>query len=508
MSTMRSVLEYLEQDAALRGDRCAVTDKDGSCTYAELCALSRRVGSALLARESAQRPVIVFMEKGIPMLSAFLGALYAGGFYVPVDPSTPAERAARIRRTMGPGAVVVSDGVFAADAARAFPHDEILRIEELGQEPSRDADLDRMLDAAVDTDPAYVLFTSGSTGEPKGVAVSHRAVIDFIDSFTELFGLNEGDVIGNQAPFDFDVSVKDIYGALAVGAELRIVPRELFSQPAALLDCLNESRVSVLIWAAAALCLVSGLRGLEYAGLPRVRLVMMSGEVMPLAHLRRWMDRLPHARFVNLYGPTEICCNCLFHMVSRSRRYEGAVPLGRPLPNRRVLLLDRRGQLVEKDGEVGEIYVGGSSVALGYYGDPERTAAAFVQSPLTKALPERLYRSGDLARWEDGELVFCGRVDNQIKYRGHRIELEEIDAAFERQEGVERCRCAYDERHQQIRAFYEGTADPERLRTDVARYLPLPMIPAVIAPVASMPLSKNGKVDRRALLDLRPYRRR
>ena len=253
---------------------------------------------------------------------------------------------------------------------------------------------------------------------------------------------------------------------------------------------------------AAALCLVSGLRALEGADLARVRMVMFSGEVMPAEHLRRWMDQLPQATFVNLYGPTEVTCNCLYHVVDRDRAYEGGLPLGEPFPGRRVLLLDESGAPVTKPGDAGEIYVGGTALARGYYANPERTAAAFVQNPLCRVLPETLYRTGDLARLNGrGELVFAGRADNQIKLQGHRIELEEVDAALEAQDGVDRCRCVYDERGRRILAFFEGTASPDELRAAVARLVPGPAVPAVMERVDAMPLLPNGKVSRSALLE-------
>lgn len=516
----------------------AIIDENGSCTYAEFLERSRRTGSALAAareneaaRDSTSQepeampwasgtsdgpyPVIVFMEKSAAMLVAFMGALMAGGFYVPVDPSVPVERAARIARTLScnreamnehdsaqaaPRLLVVADASTRDAAARTFPHARILTIEELQRGPIDDEALRSRAHALVDSDPAYVLFTSGSTGTPKGVAVSHRAICGFIDGFVATFGIHERDVLGNQAPFDFDVSVKDIYGALATGATLALLPRRLFSMPAQLVEALHEHRVTVLIWAAAALCLVSSLHGLDIADLSHVRLVMFSGEVMPQKHLERWMERLPQATFVNLYGPTEVTCNCLYHVVDRERAYPQGLPLGRALPNRRVLVLDEAQRPLIGPG-TGELYVGGPDIACGYYGDPKRTAAAFIPNPLAAALPETLYRTGDLVRVdEQGEVYFCGRADNQIKHQGHRIELEEIDAAFEAQAGVERCRCAYDARFKRIHAFYEGTADEPALRRAVARLLPLPMMPARIVRVECMPLTKNGKVDRAALL--------
>ncbi|WP_072374464.1 amino acid adenylation domain-containing protein [Thermophilibacter mediterraneus] len=502
-----TALAFLERGARSHPERVAVVDERGERTYGELYERSRRVASGLLERGLGGGPLIVCMEKNAEALEAFFGALMAGGFYVPVDPGAPSGRAARCLERLGRPPVVCDEG--GLEAARAlFPDALALTPGELGRSAPDDGALERAARDIVPSDVAYVLFTSGSTGEPKGVAVSHAAVLEFVSTFVGTFGLRPDDVVGNQAPLDFDVSVKDVYGALAAGARVVLLPRRLFSAPARLVAELEERRVTVLVWAAAALCLVSGLRALDGAALSLVRLVMFSGEVMPAEHLRRWMRRLPGATFVNLYGPTEVTCNCLYHVVDRGRDYRGGVPLGRPLPGRRVLLLDGRGRPVSEPGRVGEIYVGGTAIARGYYADPARTRDAFVQSPLVSELPETLYRTGDLAlAGEDGELFFCGRRDNQVKIQGHRIELEEVDAAFERQEGVDRCRCALDERTGRICAFFEGSAGPDELRRAVALLVPGPAVPAVIERVESMPLLGNGKVDRAALLEDRRARR-
>lgn len=494
-----SALAPLERGALAHPGRVAAADEHGSCTYGELFERCRRVGSSLVAAGAGGRPVVVLMEKGVPALVAIFGALAAGSPYVPVDPTVPAGRVAGIVAELD-GATVVTDRPGdlpreVRDAAR------VLDAAELERGEANDAALLAVARSVVDTDLAYVLFTSGSTGAPKGVAVSHRALLDFAGSFVGTLGIRPDDVLGNQAPLDFDVSVKDVYGALSAGASVYLIPRRLFSSPAALVDELAVRGVTVMVWAVAALCLVSALRGLERASLPRVRAVMFSGEVMPHEHLRRWRAALPGATFVNLYGPTEVTCNCLYHVLDPGRDYEGGIPLGEPLPNRRVVVISPDGRGACGPGEVGELYVGGSGIASGYYGDPARTEASFVRSPLRGDVPETLYRTGDLVRVDEaGELFFLGRADNQVKHLGHRVELEEIDAAFERQPGVERCRCAYEARAHRICAFFEGSAEPAALRAAVARLLPAPVVPSSIERVDAMPINKNGKVDRAALL--------
>ena len=297
----------------------------------------------------------------------------------------------------------------------------------------------------IDTDPLYVNFTSGSTGTPKGIAVSHRSVIDFIDCFTQLFEISQKDIIANQAPFDFDVSVKDIYSSLKTGATLVIVPRELFSAPARLMDFLCENNVTTMIWAVSALSLISAFHALEYKIPQTVDKILFSGEVMPLKHLQNLRKFMPNVKYVNLYGPTEITCNCTYHILDKNKTYEEGIPIGIPFPNEDVFLLDEYGKKVTKEDDKGEICIRGTALALGYFNSSEQNNTRFVQNPLNKNYPEKIYKTGDLGCYNsNGELVFKGRKDFQIKYMGHRIELEEIEKAIGAVRGIELCCFIFD----------------------------------------------------------------
>lgn len=498
----RNVLTYLEEDAARHPEKCAVEEEERSCTYGQLLELSRQAGSALAALDAQHRAVMVFMEKGIDALAVMLGALQAGGFYVPVDPHIPAERLALIAGVLEDPIVVASEETLPLATEALNDGACLVTAGQLLAAAAEDAALEAARAQATDADPVYVLFTSGSTGVPKGVAVSHRAVMDFIDDFVVRFGFGDDERIANQAPFDFDVSVKDIYGALATGSTLVIVPRALFSAPAALMEYVQSRNVTNMTWAVAALCLITSLHGLEGQQLSTVRRVLFSGEVMPISHLRAWMEHVPQATFVNLYGPTEITCNCLYHVVDPSREYPDGLPLGVPFAHREILLVDAQGHAVTEPGVEGEILVRGDSLALGYVANPAKTAEVFCQNPLHNRFPDRVYRTGDLAAFDEaGELFYRGRIDNQIKHQGHRIELEEVDRALEGVPGVQRCRCVYDHDKQRLIAFFEGSAEARDIRQHVLETLPIFMLPSKIVPIEAMPLTKNGKVDRRALLE-------
>lgn len=500
MKSKSNVLEYLAEAAKRRPGDTAVVDEFGSYTYKQLQDDSAAYGAALSEYDVANRGVVIMVEKCYDTLAIMLGTLFASGYYVPVDPSVPPVRLAHIVATLGSPLLVADEealrGLQLEDACK------IVSLEELHSQRAGIQQRDAVEPASLSIDPAFVLFTSGSTGVPKGVVVSHGAIISFIDEFVSEFEFDRSDRFANQAPFDFDVSVKDIFGSLAVGATLVIVPRRLFMQPKALVEFLDEQRVTVMVWAVAALCMVNTFRAITSDSLTTVRKVLFSGEVMPLAHLKSLLASLPDAEFVNLYGPTEITCNCLYHRVDRAKDGAAELPLGKAFGHCEVLAVDEEGRRIVEPGQKGEIIVRGPSLALGYIGNREATEKAFAPNPLNSLYGERVYRTGDSAMLTDeGDLVFCGRKDNQIKYRGHRIELEEIDKAFEGFSDVDRCRCAFDSKKNRLCAFYEGTACEKELPGRAASLLPAFMRPTRIAKVPSMPLNKNGKVDRAMLLE-------
>ncbi len=497
---VRNVLEWLEATAARVPDKVAVSGVDDELSFGALQERARALGTWVAARCAPCTPVALYLEKSPACLAAMLGCAYARCPYAVIDVRQPQERLAHIMATLEPG-VVLTD---AASSARA--HEllgplgvDVVELEELDATPDPEL-LEARRASALDVDPLYVNFTSGSTGAPKGVAIAHRSVIDFIEPFVRLFGIGEDDRIGNQAPFDFDVSVKDIYSALLTGATLHLIPRAYFSEPVKLMDFLADRQISSCTWAVSALCFVSIMGGLKYRVPTSVRRVIFSGEVMPPKHLARWREALPEALFVNVYGPTEITCNCTYHVVERSYGRDEAIPIGRPFPNEKVFLLDGDGHEVTEPGQQGEICVGGSCVGLGYYRAPELTAQAFVQNPLNAATRETIYRTGDLGFWnEDGELMYAGRKDHQVKHLGQRIELGEIEAVAQGTDGVERACCAYNDRRKRIVLFYEGGLDEEALRVELAARLPHYMVPGKLLRMEALPLTKNGKVDRTAL---------
>jgi D-alanine--poly(phosphoribitol) ligase subunit 1 len=501
---MTNILEYLEQCALEKPNKAAVVDPDGSSTYSELEQNAKRIGSALAAISPPRQAIAVCMEKSVEALAALMGIVYAGCFYVFIDPGQAPARLRQILKVCRP-ACILSDRP--ERLLEMGLESAVLRVSDLLHSEINDDALRSVREQSLDIDPLYCNFTSGSTGIPKGVLVSHRSVIDFINYFPEMFNITEKDIIGNQAPFDFDVSVKDIYSSFKTGATLVLIPKRYFAMVTQLLDYLCDQHVTTLIWAVSALCLVTQFRGLAYKVPASVDKILFSGELMPVKYLRQWQQVLPDAVFVNLYGPTEITCNCTYYRISRLFSLEEQIPIGKAFPNEKVFLLDEQDREISAPGIPGEICVSGTALALGYYNNREQTERAFVQNPLNQSYPERIYRTGDLAVYnENGDLCFAGRKDFQIKYMGHRIELEEIETAINSVSDVSRSCCCYDAVKKRIVAFYCGYIEPRQLKKSLYALLPDYMIPAEIHRLDAVPLNSNGKIDRALLMGRKEFR--
>lgn len=494
-----NILEYLEGSSKRFPDKTAFADEHSSCTFRELEMTARRIGTALAKYFVPRNPVPVFMEKSVETIGVFMGAVYAGCFYVLIDTKQPASRLNQILEILDSEVIVTSEK-YLEDLEKLDFKGEVLLAKNLAEEPENKELLKEIRAQAVDMDPLYGIFTSGSTGVPKGVVVGHRSVLDFIDCFTELFDITEKDIIGNQAPWDFDVSVKDIYSGLKTGATVQIIPKQMFSFPTKLIDYLMEREVITLIWAVSALCIISTLNGFEYKVPDKIKKILFSGEAMPVKHLNIWRKYLPDVMYVNIYGPTEITCNCTYYIIDREFQPGDVLPMGKAFPNEKVFLLDEENRLITEKNKTGELCVTGSALALGYYKNREQTEKAFVQNPLNDRYLEMMYRTGDLAYYNDlGELCFASRKDFQIKHMGHRIELGEIEAAMEKIPEIIRSCCIFDSAKSKIVAFYEGDIERRPLARALGQYVPAFMVPNVFRQVERMPLTKNGKIDRKAL---------
>ena len=495
---MKNALEYLEQSARRLPDKTAFADEEEALTFRRLWERSLALGTLLARRTGAvNRPVAVLSDRTAESVAALQGVLASGNYYVPLDNRMPPPRLEAILSRLKPAAVLYGRGdeKLAASLSGWNP----LSFAEGWAETGDEELLAERRRRVLDIDPAYVIFTSGSTGIPKGIVISHRSLIDFTEWMADFCGIREDDVLGNQAPFHFDLSVKDLYLTLKCGATAEILPKKLFLFPLPLLQYMDEHRVTALIWATSAFHLVANSGALEKCAPACLRLAALGGEALQARQLNRWRAALPGMEFINLYGPTEVTVDCTACRLDRPYADDEPIPIGTACANMEVQLLDEQLRPVA-DGQPGEICVRGIGLARGYFGDWDKTRAAFVQNPANPDYPDLLYRTGDLAvRGKDGLLYFSARRDGQIKHMGYRIELGEIETALSALPEVDMAVCLYDAPREKILCVYAGDPDFNAIARQLRARLPKYMQPNVYHWMDKLPMNANGKIDRPAL---------
>lgn len=495
---IKSVVDYLEITEKNFGSKTAYADEENTVTFTELKTAALKIASGLLNDISIGTPVLVYMNKCVMNIEAFLGIVYTGGFYVPIDIQMPYDRVKLIIDTLSAVHLITrrADDIpnEIKEICNIFYVDDLLEADSI----MKDEIMKRQC-RLIDTDPMYAIFTSGSTGVPKGVLVSHRSVINFTEWWCETFEFSDSEVFANQTPFYFDASVKDIYATLRCGATMYIVPKKYFSLPKKLVHFLNEKQITCIDWVPSALCMLVNFRALDIEKPKYLKKVMFLGEVMPTKQFNMWRRALPDVKYANLYGPTEATGDCTYYKIEREFDDSEPIPIGYACNNTEVLLLDGD-ELVTEQNHSGEICVRGCSLAHGYFNNPERTDEVFVRNPLQKNYYERIYRTGDLGKYNEyGEIVFLARKDSQVKHMGHRIELGEIETVINAIDGINRICCVYENRTQRIIAVYEGNVDQHVLIEYIKNKLPIYMLPNVFHKIDEMPTNLNGKIDRALL---------
>lgn len=496
-----NVLEYLEQAAAGTPEKTAFADDHTALSFGEVCTRSRQVGSYLAGKQAYREPVLVYMERSPETLTAFFGVIYAGCFYVPIDGEMPRRRIELILENTNARYLVYDDSTSGKIGELGFSGAAISYTECLGSAPD-DEKLAQIRENALDEDPVYVLFTSGSTGVPKGVVGHHRGVIDYIESLTDALPFNADTVFGNQTPLYLDACMKEIYPTLKYGAMTWLIPKEQFSIPMKLVEYLNEHKINTVCWVVSALTMISAFGTFDILKPEYLHTVVFGSEVFPVRQFNLWKKTLPDAQFYNLYGPTEATGMSCYYHADRLFEESETIPVGKPFKNTRIYLLDEDGKEVPY-GENGEICISGTCLTHGYYNNPEKTAEVFTLNPLNPYFPQRIYHTGDTGRWNaDGNLMFVSRQDHQIKHMGHRIELGEIEADASRIDGVRTCCCIYIKGNNKIVLFYTGDTDKKDLTAALKERLPRYMLPNAIVLLDQLPLTANGKMDRRKMEEL------
>lgn len=533
-------------------------------TFLELKSKTEAIGSFIASKYIYHEPILVFMEKSPEEVSALLGVVRSGNFYVAIDLDMSEARLDAIMAITKAKLMIVDEHTKEKAKSLGFRGD-IYSYEEALSTQANDELLLDISHKAKETDTIYLVFTSGSTGVPKGVVASHRNVIDYIEGLGKVLECDENTVFGNQAPLYLDACLKDVYTTLKYGAATYFIPKKLFMSPVKLIEYLNEHKINTICFVSSALTIFTKLSAFDFAKPEYLKVIAFGGEVLPISHLKQWMKACPKARFINLYGATECTGMSSYYVVYDVERLGTGIPIGKPLPDTEIFLIDEEDNLIanpllsteissknegsghiakpddtdilrysEKDLSIGkllpaaetfrisedshsvrqsaemeilrhkgEICIGGTGLSAGYYKDDEKTKAKFVNYTLTDGRSILLYKTGDIGYFgEDGELYFAGRKDNQIKHRGYRIELEEIEACGGAFEGVDRGCCIYNPEKEVIIFFYEGRIEEVKVKENFRNKLASYMVPGKVVKLDKLPLMGGGKIDRKALLKL------
>lgn len=492
---MKNILQKIEKFKDL--NKVVISDETTELTYSQLITNAQRIGSALLNVSKRNTPIAVMLPKSTACLYSFLGVVYSGHFYVVIDDQMPLERIEKIFSGLNPVALITNKDYQEKAESLNVP---VYYLEDIFDTEINEVGLQQIRDLSIDTDPLYALYTSGSTGMPKGALLTHRNVLNYIDWVIETFDINENTVFGSQTPFYFSMSVTDIFSTLFTGATLHIMPKKFFAFPVKLVELMNTKKVNTIYWVPSALGIFANMKVLDYVELPDLKKVMFAGEAMPTKHLNYWMDKRPDIEYANLYGPTETTDICTYYKVDRKFKNDESLPIGKHCDNCDVFILDDQNKEITEIDKQGELCARGGFLAAGYYNNPEKTQAAFMQNPLNTFYPEIMYRTGDLVKYNDrGELIYITRKDYQIKHMGYRIELGEIETAVYGLDAIKSCVVIFDDEKDKIVLVYQGKISDKEIIDGLKDKVPHYMLPNVMKKVRNMPMNQNGKIDRKYL---------
>lgn len=498
-----SAVRLLDKAVTEYGDKTAVSDEWESYSFNQLQQAGHRIATAILKYDDGgymPQPVMVYLPKSGKCIASFMGAMYSGNPYVPIAYDMPTSRIQRIVDLLdGRGHIITDEAGMENLKGMNIPDTFGIHLytDAVTTEPDTDA-IYRALNKITDTDPIYIMFTSGSTGEPKGVTVPHRGVIDYAIWVHNTFGIDSSTKLGNQAPFYFDNSIFDIYSMLLTGAEMNIIPEALFMFPSKLPEYIRDNNITTIFWVPTVMINVANSGALADIKMPLLKNVAFCGEVMPNTQLNIWRKHHPDAVYANLYGPTEISDVCTYYIVDREFADHDPLPIGRACENMRIIILNSENRIA-KPNEQGELCVIGSGVALGYWNRPDISDKVFVQNPANKLYEERIYRTGDLAYiTPEGLIMYDGRMDNQVKVKGNRIELGEIECAAMCINGVKGACAVFDAQNEEIVLFVESCEALvlRKFNNELKQYIPKYMLPSKLVVMDKFPHTANDKIDR------------
>ena len=497
-----NLVELFEESTNKYPQKIAVIDRERRITFSDL--RNKALALAQNLNESGigtNKPIALFLDKSIESVYVNLAILYSGNFYMNLDVKTPAERIRNILNLIKPH-TIISTSRQIVSIADIIPKDirVVLLDEEYWEEQINEKAIIDKLSTIIDTDPSCIINTSGSTGTPKGVVLNHKSFFDFIEWAIDTFKFDNNLIMGSLSPLVFDIYSFELCMLMAKASTLVVLPGNLAAFPAKILDLIDKNQVNFLFWVPTIMVNIANMDLLSSYRLNSLKTIWFAGEVFPTKQFNYWYHHLPQATFANLYGPIEITLDCTYYIVDSDIPDEQPLPIGIPCRNTNIIILDANNKAVMTPYTEGELCVRGTSLAMGYYNNPEKTADSFVQNPLNKAYPELIYRTGDIVCYnEKGLIEFKGRKDNIVKHLGYRTDLGEIEHVIINTLKLIKNGCVvYNQANKEITLFYEADNDtsPSEFRKKIGLALPKYMIPTVYHYTRQLLRNTNGKIDR------------
>lgn len=501
----------LERSADRFPDHPAVVDGARTITYAELDLAATRLANTLseLGVRRGDR-VGLYLEKSIEAVIGIYGILKTGAAYVSIDVKAPIERSTYIAGDCGMEVMVSEEGRLSVWLEPDSPIRRVVALDAetqgnvVGRSTIEAASDTRLETGTIDQDLAYIIYTSGSTGAPKGVKLTHRNALVFVNWAVDEFDVGHTDRLSSHAPFHFDLSILDLYAAASAGATVYLVPPMASVFPVQINRFITEHAITVWYSVPSILSMLVQRGKLTHGAFESLRWILFAGEVFPTKYLRVLMERLPHVRFSNLYGPTETNVCTFYNVESLPDPAAGDIPIGKTIPNTDGYVVGEDGNRVGR-GEVGELWIRSGTVMAGYWGDPDRTADRLIDDPFAAEIVDKVYRTGDLVQVDsNGDFVFLGRRDNQIKSRGYRIELGEVETALYRHPDVIECAVVAvpdDLITNRLVAFAnvrDGVTTADLIHHCKQTLVPY-MIPEHFEILEVLPKTSTGKINRQSL---------
>lgn len=494
-----NIIEYFENTTQNNTNKTAVIDGDVRITFGELSEKSKKLAWEISKSNLTNEPIAVYLPKSIESVIADISITYSGNVYMNLDIKTPTTRISNILERIEPE-IVISSTKYKNIISEINSEIEIICIDSFEFDQIIDYKILKVrLGSLIDTDPLCIINTSGSTGTPKGVVLNHKSFIDFTEWAITALKIIDTEIVGSLSPLVFDIYSFELCMLMAKGSTIVLLPDTLAAFPVKLLEILRAENVSFIFWVPTIMVNIANMGLFSKIELPNLKTVWFAGEVFPTKQFNYWKNHLKDTKFVNLYGPIEITLDCTYYIVERELLDDEPIPIGFPCRNTDILILNEQNKLVEGIEE-GELCVRGTSLAMGYYNNPEKTASAFVQNPLNKSYPELIYRTGDIVYYNSlGEIIFKGRKDSLIKHLGYRIELGEIEhVIINSLKLIENGCVVYNQAKKEITLFYESKKyiSIAEMKKALNEVFPKYMVPTVFIQMDELPRNTNGKIDR------------